>query len=253
MAITADLEKLLESGAHFGHQTKRWNPKMGEFIFGVKDGVSVFDLIKTKKLLDEALEYLSKSAKEKKLILFVGTKRQAKDKLKEVAMAIGAPFVDERWLGGTLTNFDQVKNSVKKLGDMQAARVAGEYKEFTKKERLLIDREIEKLEKTVGGLNALDRIPDIMFVVDTHKEYSAVREAKRKGVEVVGLVDTNADPTDIDWPIPMNDDASAALEYVLGLVKDAISGSEKTEKPKPTKKTAKPVKKVKTVKKTSKK
>lgn len=253
MAITADLEKLLESGAHFGHQTKRWNPKMGEYIFGVKDGVSVFDLIKTKKLLDEALEYLSKSAKEKKLILFVGTKRQAKDKLKEVAMSIGAPFVDERWLGGTLTNFDQVKNSVKKLNDMQAARAAGEYKEFTKKERLLIDRDIEKLEKTVGGLNSLDRIPDIMFVVDTHKEYSAVREAKRKDVIVVGLVDTNADPTGIDWPIPMNDDASAALEYVLGLVKETVSGNEKTEKPKAAKKTTKPAKKVKAVKKTSKK
>lgn len=246
MAVTVSLEKLLEAGAHFGHHTKRWNPKMGPFIYGVKDGISVFDLIKTKEHLEQALEVLSKAASEKKLVLFVGTKRQAKDKLKEVATALNAPFVDERWLGGTLTNFAQVKASVKKLNDMTAARTAGEYKEFTKKERLLIDREIEKLEKTVGGLQLLDRVPDVMFIIDTHKESSAVREALRIGVEIVGLVDTNADPTDIDWPIPMNDDASAALEYVLDLVKESMSGkSAKAE--------SKEEKKVKTVKKTSEK
>lgn len=228
MAVTVSLEKLLETGAHFGHQTKRWNPKMGPFIYGVKDGVSVFDLIKTKDHLEQALDVLARAAKEKKLVLFIGTKRQAKDKTKEVATAVGAPYVDERWLGGTLTNFAQVKASVKKLNDMKAARAKGEYNEYTKKERLLIDREIDKLEKTVGGLELLDRVPDIMFIVDTHKEASAVREAKRKGVEIVGLVDTNADPSNIDWPIPMNDDASAALDYVLDLVKEAMSDAAKT-------------------------
>lgn len=239
MAVTVNLEKLLETGAHFGHQTKRWNPKMAPFIYGVKDGVSVFDLIKTKDHLEQALDVLGKAKSEKKLVLFVGTKRQAKDKLKEVAIAVNAPFVDERWLGGTLTNFEQVKASVKKLNDMKASRAAGEYKEYTKKERLLIDREIEKLEKTVGGLELLDRVPDIMFIVDTHKEHSAVREARRKGVEIIGLVDTNADPTNIDWPIPMNDDASAALEYVLELVKESMSGKSAKAEVKKEKKVSK--------------
>lgn len=253
MKIDINLEKLLETGAHFGHQTKRWNPKMGLYIYGVKDGVSVFDLVKTKECLEQALEFLANAVNGGKLVLFVGTKRQAKDKLREVAQKLGLPYVDERWLGGTLTNFEQVKNSVKKLNDMKSARAAGEYKDLTKKERLLIDRDIEKLEKTVGGLEKLVRIPDVMFIVDTHKEYSAVREAKRKGVEVVGLVDTNADPTDIDWPIPINDDASAALDYVFDLVLEAMSGttqkvSKKEEKKKVVKKSAVKVKNKKVVK-----
>lgn len=236
--IDINLEKLLEAGAHFGHQTKRWNPKMGEYIYGVKDGISIFDLIKTKEKLEEALKILDEAAKSHKLVLFLGAKRQVQVKMREVAEAVGAPFVVERWLGGTLTNFDQIKKSVHKLADMKKAREEGEYKEFTKKERLLIDREIEKLEKTVGGLAQLNRNPDIIFVVDTHKEASAVAEAKKMGVPVMGIVDTNADPTDITWPIPMNDDASAALDYVLDLVKSAMTSPQvkaKTIKAKKTK------------------
>jgi len=238
--INVSLEKLLETGAHFGHQTKRWNPKMGEYIYGVKDGISIFDLVKTREGLEKALEVLGKVAQENKLILFVGTKRQVKDKVKEVALAVNSPFVNERWLGGTLTNFEQIKSSVKKLETMKRERETGEYKEFTKKERLLIDRDIEKLEKMVGGLALLGRVPDIMFVVDTHKEGSAAKEALKMGVEVVGIVDTNADPTDITYPIPMNDDASAALEYVLDLVKEAMLAKPvKAEKPTKTKKVTK--------------
>src|SRR3989344_2667755 len=237
--IDISLEKLLETGAHFGHQTKRWNPKMAPYIFGVKEGISIFDLVKTKKALEEALEVLVKAVSEGKLVLLVGTKSQVKEKLKEVAIALNTPFVDERWLGGTLTNFDQIKASVRKLSEMREARERGDYKEYTKKERLLIDREIEKLEKKVGGLAGLTRIPDIMFVVDTHKEDSAVREANRMGVEVVGITDSNADPALVDWPIPMNDDASAALKYVLDLVKEAM-----TVKAEPVKKAKKAVKKV---------
>ena len=223
MAINVDLEKLLEVGAHFGHQTKRWNPRMTEYIYGVKDGVSIFDLVKTKAALEEALKILEDAARAKKMVLFVGTKRQIKEKLHEIAKQLNMPFIDERWLGGTLTNFDQIKSSVKKLENMRKSRELGEYREFTKKERLLIDREIERLEKTVGGLALLDRVPDYLFIIDTHKEQSAVKEAKRMGVEIIGIVDTNADPTEIDWPIPMNDDATAALEYLLETVKDAMS------------------------------
>lgn len=221
--VDINLEKLLEAGAHFGHQTKRWNPKMREYIYGVKDGISIFDLIKTKAHLEEALGVLEEAVKLQKLVLFLGAKRQVQAKMREVAEAVNAPFVVERWLGGTLTNFDQIKRSVAKLSDMKRAREAGEYKEFTKKERLLIDREIEKLEKTVGGLSQLSRNPDIIFIVDTHKERSAVAEAKKMGVPVMGIVDTNADPTDITWPIPMNDDASAALDYVMDLVKETMT------------------------------
>ena len=221
--VDINLEKLLESGAHFGHQTKRWNPKMAPYIYGVKEGISIFDLVKTKEALGEALETLSSAVGSGKMILFVGTKRQVQDKIREVATALNQPFVSERWLGGTLTNFEQVKASVRKLGEMREAREKGEYNQYTKKERLLIDREIEKLEKKVGGLSTLSRLPDLIFIVDTHKEYSAVREALKMNIEIVGLTDSNADPSLIDWPVPMNDDASAALDYVLDLVKEAMT------------------------------
>lgn len=242
--MNVSLEKLLEAGAHFGHQTKRWNPKMGEYIYGVKDGISIFDLVKTKEGLEKALEVLAKASKDNQLILFVGTKRQVKDKVKEVALAVNSPFINERWLGGTLTNFEQIKSSVKKLETMKREREAGDYKEFTKKERLLIDRDIEKLEKMVGGLVLLGRVPDMMFIVDTHKEGSAVKEALKMGVPVVGIVDTNADPTDITYPIPMNDDASAALEYVLNLIQETMLAKPvKVVKPTKIKKVVKKIKK----------
>lgn len=251
MADKSSLEKLLEVGAHFGHQKKRWNPKMGEYIYGVKEGISIFDLVKTKAALEEALVFLTTAAKDKKLILFVGTKRQGRDKLVEVAKSLGAPYVDERWLGGTLTNFSQIRDSVENLDKMIDARQKGEYNEYTKKERLLIDRDIEKLEKKVGGLRLLNRVPDVMFILDTHQERAAVREAIACKVETVGIVDSNADPDDVQWPIPMNDDASAALEYVLDLVHGALSVAPKAAPVEPakklaSKKAAKPAAKAKT-------
>jgi small subunit ribosomal protein S2 len=237
--VDISLEKLLETGAHFGHQTKRWNPKMEHYIYDVKEGISIFDLIKTKEALKSAFGVLAGAAKDGKVILFVGTKRQVQDKLREVAESVDQPYVNDRWLGGTLTNFDQIKASVRKLGEMREAREKGEYKEYTKKERLLVDREIEKLERKVGGLEKLLRTPDVIFIADTHKETSAVREAAKMGVEIVGIVDSNADPTPIDWPIPMNDDASAALEYVLDLVKEAMSTKAKPVKAKKVRKVSK--------------
>ncbi len=230
MVIKVSAEELLERGAHFGHQSKRWNPKMEQYLYGEEGGVHVFDLIKTKKLLEEALEFLKTSAKEGKVILFVGCKKQAQEKTREVAEATGSSYFTERWLGGTLTNFDQIKKSIKKLLDMKAKMEGGEYASFTKKERLLIDREIARLERYFGGIAKLEKIPDVLVVVDTHKESSAIREANSKGVKVVGIVDSNADPDVIDYPIPMNDDAVKAVDYVLDLMKDAILEGRKAKK-----------------------
>lgn len=231
MATKIKLEELLEVGAHFGHQTKRWNPKMEEYLYGSESGVHIFDLTKTKPMLEEALEFLKASAKEGKAILLVGTKKQIKEKVREVAEKAQAPYVNERWLGGTISNFDQMKKSLKKLEEMKVQMASGGYSEFTKKERLLIEREITRLERFFGGLTGLTQAPDILFVVDTKKEISAVREASRKGVTIVGLVDSNADPDLIDYVIPMNDDAAKAVEYVLRKVGEAIEDGKNKRKP----------------------
>ena len=229
MTVKVDVKKLLEAGAHFGHQARRWNPKMAPYLYGVQDGVHVFDLIKTKKALDQALDALKEASKKGKKILLVGTKKQAKDKVREVAQSTGCFFVTERWLGGTLTNFDQISKSLTKLSDMKKKMEAGDYKSFTKKERLLIEREIARLERFFGGLVGLSDLPDVMFIVDTKRQSGAVKEAKVKGVEVVGIVDSNSDPTVVDYPIPMNDDATRALEYVLDLVREAILEGKKSK------------------------
>jgi small subunit ribosomal protein S2 len=223
MAVKISLEELLETGAHFGHQSKRWNPKMEEYLYGVEGGVHIFDLAKTKAALEEALEFLSNSVKEGKTVLLLGTKKQIKAKIKEVALEVGMPYVDERWLGGTISNFPQMKKSLKKLSEMKENLTLGAYNKFTKKERLLIEREVTRLERFFGGLGNIDKIPEVLFVVDTKHEAGAVREARAKGVIVVGLTDSNADPSVVDYPIPMNDDASRAVTYVLDLVKDALS------------------------------
>lgn len=227
MKIKVSLEELLESGAHFGHQTKRWNPKMEEYIYGQENGVHIFDLTKTKPLLEEALTFLTKSVKEGKIILLLGTKKQIKEKVAEVADKAGVPYVNERWLGGIISNFEQIKRSIKKMEEMKANMAEGNYNKFTKKERLLIDREITRLERFFGGIKNLDKIPDVLFVVDTKREAGAVYEANAKKVAVVGITDTNSDPDLVDYPIPMNDDASRALEYVLDLVKEAILNGKK--------------------------
>lgn len=232
MSFDISLEKLLEAGAHYGHQSRRWNPKMEEYLYGQENGVHVFDLTKTKPLLEEALEFLKKSAAEGKTILLVGTKKQIREKVAEVAIACGVPYVNERWLGGTISNFEQMKRSLKKLEEMKTNMATGGYNKFTKKERLLIEREITRLERFFGGVASLTKIPDIIFIIDTKREFGAIREAKFKKVPVVGVVDSNSSPDDIAYVIPMNDDASRALEYVLELVKEAIlAGKPKAEKP----------------------
>ncbi|MBI3396958.1 30S ribosomal protein S2 [Candidatus Woesebacteria bacterium] len=233
MAIDVSLTELLDAGAHFGHQTKRWNPKMAPYIYGSQDGVHVFDLTKTKEALLTALEFLTKAKKEGKVILLVGCKKQTKDKLRQIGEETNTFFVSERWFGGTLTNFSQIKVSLKKLTDMKAKMTGGEYSTFTKKERLLIDREIGRLDRFLGGLEGIESVPDVIFIVDTHKEAGVVKEARRMKITTVGIVDSNADPTLVDYPIPMNDDAVKALDYVLDLVKKALTVSPAKEaKPK---------------------
>jgi small subunit ribosomal protein S2 len=225
--INVSLEDLLNSGAHFGHQTKRWNPKMGEYLYGSDNGVHIFDLTKTKPLLEEALEFISKSAKEGKVILLLGTKKQIKEKVAVVGEELGIPYVNERWLGGTISNFPQMQKSLKKMEEMAANVTAGFYNKYTKKERLLIDREITRLERFFGGIKNLKSFPDILFVIDTKREAGAVHEANTKKVPVIGIVDSNSDPDVVDYPIPMNDDASKALEYVLELFKEAVVAGQK--------------------------
>jgi len=227
MSVKISLKTLLETGAHFGHQSRRWNPKMEEFVHGVQDGVHVFDLIKTKEALEEALSAITQAVIDGKTILLLGTKKQAKEKIAEIAKEVEIPYVNERWLGGTLTNFDQIEKSVKKLADMKAKKEAGELKKFTKKERVLLDREIDRLERFFGGISEIKATPEMLFVVDIKREVAAIKEAKMAGVELVGIVDSNSDPYMVDYPIPMNDDAVKAIEYILELVKEAIMEGKK--------------------------
>jgi small subunit ribosomal protein S2 len=216
------LEKLIESGAHFGHQSKRWNPKMAEYLYGVQDGVSIFDLVKTKAKLEEALDALKSAKKEGKSILFVGTKKQAQEKVKEVAKETNSFYITQRFLGGTFTNFEQIKKSIKKLADLKNKMKNGEFADYTKKEKLLIAREIEDLEKNFSGIAGLDKLPNLVIIVDTHREKSAILESRRMGIKTIGFVDSNADPNLVDFPIPMNDDANNALSYVLDLMKASL-------------------------------
>ncbi len=216
------LKDLLEAGCHFGHQSRRWNPKMAPYIYGEKDKVHIFDLAKTKAGLDEACEVLKKIVAEGGKVLFVGTKRQAADFVKSEAIRAGMPYVTQTWMGGMMTNFGQLTKSVNKMKDLKAKRAAGELKKYTKHEQLLIDREIAKLEKFLGGVSDMDSLPQAMFVVDTHKEDVAVKEAVRAGIPVIGMVDTNGDPTVVDYVIPVNDDAVKSIELIVKAVADTI-------------------------------
>lgn len=220
--VDITLEELLEAGCHFGHQVRRWNPKMAPYIYGAREGVHIFDLAKTREGLLGAAEAVRKLASEGGVILFVGTKKQIRDIVRDAAARVGAPYVSERWLGGTLTNFEQIKRSTDNLARMKKEREAGEYQEYTKHERLLLDRKIAELERKFGGIAALTKIPDMLFVLDTHQEEKTVLEAQKMGVPVVGVVDTNADPAKIDYPIPANDDAVKSVALIVEFITKAV-------------------------------
>lgn len=227
--VTISLEDLLDSGAHYGHQVKRWNPKVKEFVYGEQDGVHIFDLVKTKEALEVALAEITKVVKSGGSVLLLATKKQAKDKALEILQETGISVVTERWLGGTITNFVQLKKSIDTLADMKLKFSTGFYAKYTKKERLLLEREKDRLERFFGGISNLKSTPDLLIVVDIKKEMTAIKEASRRSVPVVGIVDTNSDPNLVDFPIPMNDDATKAVELVLGYIKEAIlEGQGKT-------------------------
>jgi len=217
------LKDLLEAGCHFGHQARRWNPKMEPYIYLKREGVHIFDLGITAKKLKEAMEYARDLVAQGKTIVFVGTKRQAAPIVREEAEKCGTPYVSVRWLGGTMTNWEQIKKSLDRLKDLEEKKESGEFKKYTKKENVLIDREIEKLERFFGGLRALKDIPEAVFVVDVKKEIAVVKEAMQKGVTVVGMVDTNADPDIVDYMIPANDDAVSSIKLVVAKMAEAVA------------------------------
>ncbi len=222
MPTTPDLEELLKSGAHFGHLTRRWNPKMKEFIFMERNGIHIIDLKKTQKYFQEALDEVTKLARSGKTILFVGTKKQAQDIVKTEAIRCGMPYITHRWLGGMLTNFSTVKKSISRMEEIDRMEKDGTFEELTKKEALMLDREREKLEQTLGGIANMNRLPGAIFVVDTIKEHIAVNEAIKLNLPIVALVDTNSDPDIPDYIIPCNDDSARTIQLIAGKVADAI-------------------------------
>ena len=222
MPKAATVEELLKSGAHFGHLTRRWNPKMKEFIFMQRNGIHIIDLKKSHKYLQEALDEVTKLSRAGKTILFVGTKKQAQDIIKTEAIRSGMPFVTHRWLGGMLTNFSTVRKSISRMEEIEQMRNDGTYDELTKKEGLMLDREQEKLEQTLGGIANMTRIPGAIFVVDTIKEEIAMNEAVKLNIPIVAMIDTNSDPDIPDYIIPANDDSARTIKLVTGLVADAI-------------------------------
>jgi small subunit ribosomal protein S2 len=216
------MRQMLEAGVHFGHQTRFWNPKMAPFIFGHRNKIHIINLEKTLPMYNDALKYVRQLAANRGTILFVGTKRQSRDTIAEAAARAGMPFVNARWLGGMLTNFKTLKVSIKRLKDMETAVEAGELEKMSKKEALLFEREIAKLQKSIGGVKDMGGIPDAIFVVDVGYHKIAVTEANKLGVPVIAVVDTNHSPEGVDYVIPGNDDASKAVTLYAQGVADAI-------------------------------
>src|SRR4051794_13923512 len=215
------MKDLLEAGVHFGHQTKRWNPKMKEYIFGERNGIYIINLGKTVKLFRQAEEYVANAAADGRTILFVGTKRQAQDVIAEEAARCGMYFVNQRWLGGLLTNFTTIQRSLARLRDLEAMETDGRYETATKKEIAQFEKEKKKLQKNLEGIRNMSRLPDAIFVVDTRKEKIAVDEARKLKIPVIGVVDTNCDPDEVDFVIPGNDDALRAIRLFASKIADA--------------------------------
>ena len=219
-----ELETLLTAGAHFGHLTRRWNPKMKPYIFMERNGIHIIDLKKTQEMLESACNAVSNIVAENKKILFVATKKPARDVVQEEARRCNAFYVTERWLGGMLTNFSTIRKSVKRLNNIEKMESDGTFESITKKERLFLNREREKLQNVLNGVVDMSRLPGLIFVVDVKKEAISVKEAKRLGIPVVAIVDTNCDPETIDYPIPANDDALKAVQAITKAVADAVLG-----------------------------
>jgi small subunit ribosomal protein S2 len=218
------MKELLEAGVHFGHQVRRWNPKMKEFIFGERNGIYIIDLQKTQRMFRDAIGFVTGLVGEDrgKTVLFVGTKRQAQDAIREEAERAGQYYINQRWLGGLLTNFQTVQKSIKRLKELEAMQEDGRYEKMTKKERIKLDRERESLNKNLSGIKGMTRLPDAIFIIDVKKEEIAVAEANRLGIPVVAVVDTNCSPEGIDYIIPGNDDALRAVRLFASRIADAV-------------------------------
>lgn len=221
MAVVA-MKQLLEAGVHFGHQTRRWDPRMAEYIFQARNGIHIIDLQKTSKKLDEAYSFVKEQAEEGKTVLFVGTKKQAQECVKEAAEKSGMYYVDQRWLGGMLTNFKTIRTRVQRLKELETMEQDGTFDVLPKKEVIGLKKEMEKLEKNLGGIKDMEEIPGVLFVVDPKKERTAILEARKLNIPVVGLVDTNCNPEDVDYAIPGNDDAIRAVKLIADVMANAI-------------------------------
>ena len=222
MAVEITMKELLEAGVHFGHQTRRWNPKMKEYIFGERNGIHIIDLQKTLKMFREASRFVSELASQGRVILFVGTKRQAQEAIAEEGRRCGMFYVNHRWLGGTLTNWATLQKSIKRLKTLKSMIEDGRMAQLSKKEAARLERELKHLHQNLEGVENMSTPPDAMFVVDSHTEQIAVREARRMGVPVVAVVDTNSDPDQVDWVIPGNDDALRAIRLFTTKIADAV-------------------------------
>ncbi len=220
---TITMKELLEAGVHFGHQTKRWNPKMKEYIFGERNGIYIIDLQKTLKMFKEASRFVQELAAEGKIVLFVGTKRQAQDAIAEEATKCGGFYINQRWLGGLLTNWVTVQKSVKRLKELDEMATDGRYELLPKKEVIKLERERKHLQANLAGIKNMSRLPDAVFVIDSNKEQIAVREARKLGIPVVAVVDTNCDPSEVDYVIPGNDDALRAIRLFTSKISDSIA------------------------------
>ena len=221
MAVVA-MKQLLEAGVHFGHQTKRWDPKMAEYIYQARNGIHIIDLQKTSKKIDEAYNFIKEVSEEGKDILFVGTKKQAQECIKEAAEKSNMFYVDQRWLGGMLTNFKTIRKRVERLNKLEEMQTDGTFDVLPKKEVAKLKNEMEKLEKNLGGIKNMTRLPGAMFVVDPKNERIAILEARKLNIPIVGLVDTNCNPEDVDYPIPGNDDAIRAVKLITDVMANAV-------------------------------
>jgi len=219
--VSITMKQLLEAGVHFGHQTKRWNPKMKEYIFGERNGIYIIDLQKSLKLFKNAVQFVQQLGAHGKTILFLGTKRQAQDAIQEEAQRCGMFYVNQRWLGGLLTNFVTIQKSIKRFRELEAMRTNGQYDLFSKKEVARHERERKKLEKNLSGIKDMGSLPDGIFVIDTKRESIAIQEARKLGIPIVGVADTNCDPDEIDYIIPGNDDALRAIRLIAGTIAQA--------------------------------
>ncbi len=225
--VKLDTKEMIQSGLHLGHRTSRTHPKMGPYLCGTRNTIHIIDLEKTVTKFREALDFIKQIISERKILLLVGTKIQAKDLVRDTAEECGLPYVNERWIGGSLTNFEIIRKRVKYFNELETKKKQGELEKYTKKERAKIDRELQGLEKRFGGIKNLEILPDAIFVLDMRKDALAIKESRMKGIRTIGVADTNVDPNLVDYPIPGSDDAVSSIRYVLTKVKETIQSVKK--------------------------